>query len=104
MRKVALCYAQQSYAGPYVRFDLPTCTLGIASTSPLLLQDDWIGITDAPNKDRGNLVNGAFTLLSSPSQASNALLITSNNDAVLFHSAKPGVAMVYNSCCAFFNA
>jgi hypothetical protein len=67
-------------------------------------KDDWVGSTDFPSKTRGNLGNASgFSPLGATSDASNALLIESGAEGVLFHSAYPGVTTVWNNYGPFSN-
>ncbi|MDK9764716.1 cadherin-like domain-containing protein [Vibrio sp. D420a] len=57
-------------------------------------RDDWIGEVDAPNKTRGNIINGEFIPLSQTTDSSNAIKVESADDSVLFYSQSPNVASV----------
>jgi len=57
-------------------------------------RDDWVGSDDDVLKEKGNIENGAFTLIASASATSNAVRITAGSEGVLFYSTTPGVDMV----------
>lgn len=67
-------------------------------------RDDFVGMTDVNTKTRGNLIGGAFTAITSPSQSSYAIMITNTDEGVLFYSETPGVMTAYALCCSFSNA
>lgn len=67
-------------------------------------RDDFVGMTDVNTKTRGNLIGGAFTAITSPSQSSYAIMITNTDEGVLFYSETPGVMTSYALCCSFSNA
>ena len=67
-------------------------------------KDDYVGTSDGPTKTRGNLVGGSFQAISSPSDSSNAIQITSGAEGVLFYSTTPNAATTINNCCSFKNA
>ncbi len=66
-------------------------------------RDDWVGMTDRPLKQRGNLVDGAFELIGSTSERSQAVRITSNNEGVLFFTTAPTANTLVNNCCQWVN-
>ena len=47
-------------------------------------RDDFVGGTDEPIKERGNLVNGSFQKLTSITQQSSALRILTLDEGILF--------------------
>ncbi len=67
-------------------------------------RDDWVGNTDRPKKERGNIVNGAFTKIPSSSNASSAIRISTADEGILFYSTTPNTATAINSCCSFASA
>ena len=67
-------------------------------------RDDWVGDTDRPRKDRGNLVDGVFTPISTASTPSSAIKISTAAEAVLFYSTTPGTGTSISNCCSFSNA
>ena len=67
-------------------------------------RDDWVGDTDRPKKERGNIVNGAFTKISSKTQASSAIRISTADEGILFYSTTPNTATSISSCCSFDRA
>jgi hypothetical protein len=67
-------------------------------------RDDWVGNTDRPKKERGNIVNGAFTKIASSSNASSAIRISTADEGILFYSTTPNTATSISSCCSFASA
>jgi hypothetical protein len=67
-------------------------------------KDDYVGISDRPTKTRGNLVGDSFQAITSGSDSSNAIKITSGAEGVLFYSTTPNTKTTINSCCTFQNA
>ncbi|HKL02033.1 MAG TPA: hypothetical protein VJ911_00105, partial [Cryomorphaceae bacterium] len=66
-------------------------------------KDDWIGTTDGPLKERGNLVNGEFQILTNATDQSNAVRITTNNEGVLFYTDTDKAHGIIEFCCSFNN-
>ncbi|HEY1017929.1 MAG TPA: HYR domain-containing protein, partial [Sediminibacterium sp.] len=66
-------------------------------------RDDWVGDTDGPRKQKGNLVNGAFAQVSSSATRAAAIQITSGSEGVLFYTNSTRGNTVVNSCCSFTN-
>jgi hypothetical protein len=66
-------------------------------------RDDWVGDTDVPNKQKGNLVNGAFVQVPNATTRSSAIQITSGAEGVLFYTNSTKGNTVVNSCCSFIN-
>lgn len=52
-------------------------------------RDDWIGASDTNLKERGNLVDGVFTTISSQSEQAKAIKVSSGDEAVLMFSNSP---------------
>lgn len=54
-------------------------------------RDDWIGATDQPTKERGNLINGVFTMIPNvtPRAQAQAIKVYSGNEAILMFSNSP---------------
>ena len=67
-------------------------------------RDDWVGNTDGPTKERGNLVNGAFQMISTPDEQAKAIKIKTDTEAILFYSSNNRTQTSINSCCSFTNA
>lgn len=67
-------------------------------------RDDWVGETDRPRKIRGNIGDGAFAPINAAGDASSALRVESDDEAVLFYSTTPNVNTVWASCCSFINS
>jgi hypothetical protein len=66
-------------------------------------RDDWVGGTDQPLKERGNLVNSAFSLIPTTATQSKALKISTLTEAVFFFSNSSRAYTVVNACCSFSN-
>lgn len=66
--------------------------------------DDFVGMSDGPTKQRGNLVDGAFTLLTNATDQSAALKIFTATSGVLFFSTSPKANTSINDCCSFSNS
>ena len=49
-------------------------------------RDDYVGGTDGPTKDKGNIVDGAFATITNQSTPAKALKITSGQEGVLFYT------------------
>ncbi len=67
-------------------------------------RDDWVGGSDGPTKERGNLVNGSFQKITSASDSAAAIRITTGSEGVLFYSTTPNTNTAIDSCCSFVNA
>ena len=52
-------------------------------------RDDFIGSTDEPKKERGNIENSSFELITATSQRSRALKVSSGDEGVLFFTTYP---------------
>ncbi|MEI6596247.1 MAG: GEVED domain-containing protein, partial [Bacteroidota bacterium] len=61
-------------------------------------RDDWVGATDAPRKQKGNLVGGAFVQNSLSSDKSLALKISTGAEGVLFYTTT-NKANIVTYCC-----
>lgn len=66
-------------------------------------KDDWVGTTDSPMKERGNLVNGEFQILSDPAERASVVRVTTNNEGVLFYTDTEKANGIIQHCCSFFN-
>lgn len=60
-------------------------------------RDDFIGSSDAPLKERGNIVDGSFELITDATQPAAALRLTSNQEGVVFYSTTPGASTSLSS-------
>lgn len=67
-------------------------------------RDDWVGNTDAPNKTKGNIVNGTFTPITIATDQAKALKVSTGTEAVLFYSNSPRAYTTHAYCCSFSNA
>ena len=52
-------------------------------------RDDWIGTTDRPKIERGNIEDSSFELITAQDQRSRALKISSGDEGVLFFTTYP---------------
>ncbi|MBF0230920.1 MAG: InlB B-repeat-containing protein, partial [Desulfamplus sp.] len=66
-------------------------------------RDDWIGNTDGPRKEKGNLVDGAFAKITNPSERALAIKITTGSEGVLFYTDSNKANTIINSCCSWTN-
>lgn len=67
-------------------------------------RDDWVGTSDGPTKERGNLVGSGFEIISNAADQAPALRIKTADTGVLFYSTSPKAYTSINSCCSFSNA
>lgn len=67
-------------------------------------RDDWVGTTDGPTKERGNIVNGAFELITNQTDQAKVIKVKTGAEAILFYSTSDGAYATINSCCSFTNA
>ena len=67
-------------------------------------RDDWVGGSDGPTKERGNLVAGVFTLIPTVATQAKAIKVSSGTEAILFFSNSPRAYSTINNCCSFINA
>ncbi len=67
-------------------------------------RDDYVGNTDQPTKQRGNLANGTFTAISTAATRAAALKIYSGETGVLFYSTSDKAHTAINWCCSFSDA
>lgn len=63
-------------------------------------RDDYIGTTDGPLKQKGNISGGSFTPVVSTGVAANAVKVTSYNEGILFYSTSQGADTTVGSCCS----
>lgn len=66
-------------------------------------KDDWVGTTDGPLKERGNLVDGNFEILTDPTQRAKVVRVTTNNEGVLFYTDTDKASGIIQHCCSFDN-
>ncbi|MFN3445347.1 MAG: LamG-like jellyroll fold domain-containing protein, partial [Bacteroidia bacterium] len=64
-------------------------------------RDDWVGTSDQPRKQRGNIVNGAFVQNTTTAQQALALKISSGSEAVLVYTNSNRGQTSVNTCCSF---
>jgi hypothetical protein len=67
-------------------------------------RDDWVGATDGPTKQRGNLIDGVFTIIPTTATQAKAIKVYTGNEAILMFSNSPRAYSTINNCCAFTNA
>jgi hypothetical protein len=67
-------------------------------------RDDWVGNSDGPKKERGNIINGEFVKISNQVNDSSAIRITTASEGILFYSTTPQTKTAIDSCCSFENA
>ncbi|MGV3641208.1 MAG: HYR domain-containing protein [Adhaeribacter sp.] len=66
-------------------------------------RDDWVGTTDVPAKQKGNLVNGTFVPAATQALRSSALQISSRDEGVFFYTDSPKANTIIQACCSFGN-
>jgi gliding motility-associated-like protein len=66
-------------------------------------RDDYVGGTDVPRKQRGNLVNDAFVANTNPADQALALLISTSSEGVLFFTKSEKGQNIVQSCCSWSN-
>ncbi|MBX9807793.1 MAG: HYR domain-containing protein, partial [Flavobacteriaceae bacterium] len=67
-------------------------------------RDDWVGGSDGPTKERGNLVAGVFTILPTMATQAKSIKVSSGTEAILIFSNSPRAYSTINDCCSFTNA
>jgi len=67
-------------------------------------RDDYLGQSDQPTKERGNLVDGAFQMISTQSEQAKAVKIKTADEATLFYSTSDRAYTTIASCCTFTNS
>lgn len=67
-------------------------------------RDDWVGSTDTPTKERGNIVGGAFELISAQADQAKVVKVKTVDEAILFYSTSDGAYGTISGCCSFTNA
>ncbi len=67
-------------------------------------RDDFVGGTDGPLKERGNLVDEQFELITNQADQAKAIKISTPQEAILFFSASDRAYSTINFCCSFANA
>jgi filamentous hemagglutinin family protein len=70
-------------------------------------RDDYVAVSDANYKTKGNLGADGFTAISAQTDASKAILISEQNNgtgaAILFYSTSNGTSTITDACCSFSN-
>ena len=62
-------------------------------------RDDYVGGTDQPKKEKGNLIDGAFAKITNPADRALALRISTADEGVLFYTNSSKGNNIINSCC-----
>ena len=87
--KVAQVY-ELSSNGSFIKATTQVTNVDTTTASNLRIwvgtQDDWIALTDAPAKMKGNIVDGEFVPITSAEQQASAIKVYSGDTAVLFYS------------------
>lgn len=52
-------------------------------------RDDYVGGTDQPTKERGNLVNGVFTMITNAATQAKAVKVRTSSEAIMMFSNSP---------------
>jgi len=66
-------------------------------------RDDFVAETDQPNKQKGNLVDGAFVKITDPATRASALRISTPEEGILFYTNSDRGNTIIQSCCSFQN-
>ncbi|MGV3503001.1 MAG: HYR domain-containing protein [Adhaeribacter sp.] len=66
-------------------------------------RDDWVGTTDVPAKQKGDLVNGQFVAAAANAARASALQISSRDEGVFFYTDSPKANTIIQACCSFSN-
>lgn len=66
-------------------------------------RDDYVGGTDVPLKQKGNLTNGEFVEIPNQTTRSLALQIITGTEGVLFYTTSTKGNTIINSCCSWTN-
>ncbi|MGB5554455.1 MAG: gliding motility-associated C-terminal domain-containing protein, partial [Flavobacteriaceae bacterium] len=92
----------------YIAIKVKITNISAASASNVRLwvgtRDDWVGSSDGPTKERGNLINQEFELLTDQAHQAKAIKISSGQEAILFFSNSDRAYSTINNCCSFSNA
>ncbi|MBU2902023.1 IPT/TIG domain-containing protein, partial [Maribacter dokdonensis] len=67
-------------------------------------RDDYVGGSDGPTKERGNLVDEEFVQIANQADQAKAIKISTAQEAILFFSNSDRAYSTINSCCSFTNA
>lgn len=66
-------------------------------------KDDYVGGTDTPLKERGNIPSDGFEEAAASTDATSAIRIKTSDEGVLFYSTTDGVKTSVANCCSFSN-
>jgi hypothetical protein len=64
-------------------------------------RDDYVGGTDDPTKQKGNLIDGEFVMISDPATRAAALKIFTGDEGVLFYTDSEKGNTVIQYCCSW---
>ncbi len=67
-------------------------------------RDDYVGGSDGPTKERGNLIDEEFVTLNNQADQAKAIKISTTEEAILFFSNSDRAYSTINRCCSFGNA
>ncbi|SEC70210.1 gliding motility-associated C-terminal domain-containing protein [Maribacter dokdonensis] len=67
-------------------------------------RDDYVGGSDGPTKERGNLVDEEFVQIANQADQAKAIKISTAQEAILFFSNSDRAYSTINNCCSFTNA
>src|SRR5690554_830418 len=67
-------------------------------------RDDYVGGTDRPTKERGNLVSEEFEIIANQADQAKAIKISTSEEAILFFSNSDRAFSTIQRCCSFSNA
>ncbi len=67
-------------------------------------RDDYVGGSDRPTKERGNLIDEQFVALTNQVDQAKAIKISTTEEAILFFSNSDRAYTTINRCCSFTNA
>ena len=66
-------------------------------------RDDWVGSTDGPRKEKGNLVDGSFVTITNASTTARALRISSGAEGVLFYTDTDRANIIIGESYGWYN-
>ena len=67
-------------------------------------RDDYVGGSDGPTKERGNLIDEEFQVISNQGDQAKAIKISTSEEAILFFSNSDRAYSTIKNCCYFSNA
>ncbi len=66
-------------------------------------RDDWVGMTDGPREQKGNIIDGEFVQINNPAERAAAIKISSGDEAVLFYTVSDRGNTIIQRCCSWGN-